>query len=200
MSVVMEKKSKLKLFIDIFATFFKVGLFTFGGGFAMIPLIEKEMVGKKAWIKNEEIVDIFALAQSVPGAIAINSSTFIGYKLAGAAGALVATLGVVLPSFIIITLIAAFFSSFQDEPIVQSAFAGVRSAVVALVLMAAINIGKSSIKDKLTACILILAVLLTLFLDLHAIIIIIGGAAVGLVTFYVSPKRITRIFESEGIK
>lgn len=110
------QKNNTKLLFDIFITFFKIGSVTFGGGYAMIPLIEREVISNKGWIKNdEEIIDVFAVSESIPGAIAINSSTFVGYKIAGRNGAIAAMMGVVLPSFIIITLIATFFSKFQDN-------------------------------------------------------------------------------------
>ncbi|WP_280139583.1 chromate transporter [Natronincola ferrireducens] len=180
--------------------FFKIGLFTFGGGYAMIPLIEKEMIANKAWVKEEEIIDIFAVSQSIPGAIAINSSTFIGYKIAGIPGALAATAGVVIPSFIIITIIATFFSRFQNNPIVQAAFIGIRSAVVALILMAVIKIGKSSIKDRLTALITVLAVILVILINVHAIFVIIGGAAAGIIVYLWCPSRINGTLEREEKK
>ncbi|MCR1899565.1 chromate transporter [Irregularibacter muris] len=196
----MTKESKRRLLIEIFMSFFKVGLFTFGGGFAMIPLIEKEMIDKKAWVEEEEIIDIFALSQSVPGSIAINSSTSIGYKIAGTYGAVVATIGVVLPSFMIITIIAAFLSNFQDNAIVQAAFMGVRSAVVGLVLMAAIKIGKTSIKDALAALITILTVILILAINLNVIFAIIGGGLVGWIVGYIIPLKKKEKSHKEGHK
>ena len=113
----------------------------------MIPLIEREVVEKKRWVSEEEVVDVFAVAQSMPGAIAINSSTFIGYKIAGKRGAVVATLGVVLPSFFIIALIAIFYSKFQDAAAVKAVFSGIRPAIVSLIAVAAIRISKTSIVD-----------------------------------------------------
>ena len=166
----------------------------------MIPLIEKEMIDKKAWVEEEEIIDIFALSQSVPGSIAINSSTSIGYKIAGTYGAVVATIGVVLPSFMIITIIAAFLSNFQDNAIVQAAFMGVRSAVVALVLMAAIKIGKTSIKDALAALITILTVILILAINLNVIFAIIGGGLVGWIVGYIIPLKKKEKSHKEGHK
>lgn len=192
----MEEKVSFKKLLDMFITFFKIGSFTFGGGYAMIPLIEREIIDKKGWIKNEEeIIDVFAISESVPGSIAINSSTFVGYKIAGRKGAIAAICGVILPSFTIITLIAAFFAKFQENPIVQAAFMGIRSTVVALILMAAINVGKKSINDKLSAIIAIVTILLVLVLDVHAIFTIIGGAIVGLIIYYTSPKKLEKIVE-----
>ncbi|MFY9177780.1 MAG: chromate transporter [Caldicoprobacterales bacterium] len=190
----MKKKANIKLLIEMFITFFKIGAFTFGGGYAMIPLIEREVIDNKGWIKNEEeIIDVFAVAESIPGAIAINSSTFVGYKIAGRKGAIVAACGVILPSFITITVIAAFFTRFQDNPIVKAAFMGIRSTVVALILMAAIKVGKKAIKDKFSVLITIMTVILVLVLDIHAIFAIVIGAMVGLVIYFTSPKKVAKI-------
>jgi len=175
--------------------FFKIGCFTFGGGYAMIPLIEREIVNNKKWIKEEEIVDIFAVSQAVPGAIAINSSTFVGYKIAGYKGSLAATMGVVLPSFGIITIIAAFLSAFQENPVVQAAFMGIRSAVVALILVAVIRMTQTSVKDILTALIAFLTVILILVLNIHPVITIVLGGLVGVVIFAFFPEKSKRIMK-----
>lgn len=181
--------SKIKQLFEIFITFFKIGAFTFGGGYAMIPLIEREVVSNKKWVSTEDIIDYFAICESIPGAIAINSATLIGYKTAGKKGAVAAAAGVVLPSFIIITIIAAFFTRFQDNVIVQAAFKGVRAAVVGLVGKAAFKIGKSSIKDRIGLIITIIAVILVVFFDVHAILTIIGGAAFGLANYYIRLRK-----------
>jgi chromate transporter len=186
--------------LDIFSTFFKIGSFTFGGGFAMIPLIEREVITKKKWVTEEEVIDVFAISQSLPGAIAINSSSFIGYKIAGRKGALVATAGVVLPSFLIITLIAAFFSRFQDNSIVNAVFYGIRPTIVALILMAAFKMSKASIKDRTGVIIVALSILSVVFFDIHAILVIIGGACIGLTIYYSSPKTVSRITGNGGKK
>lgn len=129
---------------DSFATFFKIGLFTFGGGYAMIPVIETEVVDKHKWVSKEEFLDLIAIAQSCPGVFAINISTFIGYKLRRVPGAIAATLGTALPSLIIILLIAMFFHSFQDNPVVASIFRGIRPAVVALIAVPTFNLARSA--------------------------------------------------------
>lgn len=194
----MDKKRELKQLFDMFITFFKIGSFTFGGGYAMIPLIEREIITNKGWIENEdEIIDLFAVSESIPGAIAINSSTFVGYKIAGRKGAIVAACGIIMPSFLIITLIASFFSKFQDNPISKAAFLGIRSAVVALILMAAIKIGKRSIKDKLSASITIITIILILVFDIHAALVVIGGAMVGLILYFTSPKKMAELIGKE---
>ena len=128
----------------LFKTFFKIGIFTFGGGYAMIPLIQKEIVERHKWLTEEEMLDVIAIAQSCPGVFAINVSTFVGYKLQHRQGALFATLGAALPSFIIILLIAMFFRHFQDNPVVAAMFRGIRPAVVALIAVPTFNMAKSA--------------------------------------------------------
>ncbi|AEE91771.1 Chromate transporter [Tepidanaerobacter acetatoxydans Re1] len=196
----MKNKNRIKLLIELFATFFKIGSFTFGGGYAMIPLIEREVVENKKWVTSDEVIDVFAVAQSMPGAIAINSSTFIGYKIAGKRGAIIATAGVILPSLLIITVIAMFFSKVQDSPIVKAVFSGIRPAIVALILTAAIKVSKTSIVDKIGLVLSVLAVILVVVFDVQAIVVILGGAAVGLGIYYLFPLKAARILNSGGHK
>jgi len=132
------------IYWESFRTFFKVGLFTLGGGYAMIPIIESEIVDKHKWIGKEEFLDLIAIAQSCPGVFAANISIFIGYKLKKIPGAICTCLGTCLPSFIIILLIAMFFKEFKDNEIVASIFAGIRPAVVALIAVPALNMWKSA--------------------------------------------------------
>src|SRR5690554_5027980 len=141
------KESRLSRIKKLFLIFFRIGAFTFGGGYAMIPFIEKEVVEKNGWIESDDIVDIFAVVQSVPGVIAVNSATFVGYRIAGILGALAATLGVILPSFIIISIIALFLYNFRDYPYVKEAIRGINIGVVALMISAVIRLGNKSIKD-----------------------------------------------------
>lgn len=194
----MKKKHQFKLLMELFFTFFKIGSFTFGGGYAMIPLIEREVVENKKWVSSEEVIDVFAAAQSMPGAIAINSSTFIGYKIYGKKGAIVATIGVILPSFFIIALIAMFFSKVQDAPVVKAVFSGIRPAIASLISIAAIKVSKTSIVDKAGLIIAILSVLLVAFFDVQAIFVILGGAAVGLAIYYLFPERAANILSNGG--
>lgn len=139
------------IYWQLFSDFFKIGAFTLGGGYAMIPIIESEVVGKRRWLRQEEFLDIIAIAQSCPGVFAINMSVFIGYKLRKLPGAISAALGSALPSLIIILLIAMFFSRFQDNPVVESIFRGIRPAVVALIAAPTFNIAKSA-KISLSNC------------------------------------------------
>lgn len=128
----------------MFFTFFKIGLFTLGGGYAMIPLIEKEVVDNHKWMTREELLDVIAIAQSCPGVFAINVSTFVGYKLNKTRGAISTSLGTALPSFIIILLIAMFFRQFQDNPVVAAMFRGIRPAVVALIAVPTFNMARNA--------------------------------------------------------
>lgn len=194
----MKQQEDIKKLWELFKTFFRIGCFTFGGGFAMIPLIEREVVDKKKWVKEEEVMDVFAVAQSIPGAIAINSSTFIGYKIAGRKGALVATLGVILPSFFIITIIAAFFSRFQEEPIVKAAFLGVRSCVVALIIVAGAKFAKGAVKDKLTSLVLMLTIIAIVFFDVQAILLIIAGIIMGTVQHKLALNKLKNVTPKGG--
>ena len=132
------------IFWDLFRTFFKIGMFTLGGGYAMIPIIETEVVDKYKWVEKQEFLDLIAIAQSCPGVFAINISIFIGYKLKRLPGALAATLGTALPSFVIILLIAMFFHRFQDNPVVAAVFRGIRPAVVALIAVPTFNLARSA--------------------------------------------------------
>jgi chromate transporter len=140
-----------RFYWDSFKTFFRIGAFTIGGGYAMIPLIETEVVDKHKWINREDFLDIIAIAQSCPGVFAINMSVFIGYKLKRLPGALCAALGTALPSFLMILLIAMFFVNFQDNAVVESIFRGIRPAVVALIAAPTFNLAKSA-KISLVNC------------------------------------------------
>ena len=129
---------------ELFTTFFKIGLFTLGGGYAMIPLIETEVVDKHKWVSKEEFLDLIAVAQSCPGVFAINISTFIGYKLRHTKGAIASALGAALPSFLIILAIAMFFHQFEDNPVVAAIFRGIRPAVVALIAVPTFNLARAA--------------------------------------------------------
>ncbi len=182
-------KEKLKRVWVLFITFFKIGAFTFGGGYAMIPLIQKEVVDKKKWIEDSDILDIISIAESTPGPIAINSATFIGYKIAGVLGSAAATLGVVLPSFVIISVIALVLREFSSIKAVAYAFAGIRAGVLALIVKAFISMYKQCPKYAYTYVLLALAFLISTILDVNAILIIIGCAVIGLVMSEIYRRR-----------
>lgn len=131
-------------YLQLFGIFFRIGIFTIGGGYAMVPIIENEMVGKRGWLTKEDFIDILAVAQSAPGILAINMSIFVGYKLRGVKGSIVSAFGTALPSFLIILTIAMFFSSFKDNPQVEKVFKGIRPGVVALIAAPVFNLGRSA--------------------------------------------------------
>ncbi len=180
-------------YLGLFWKFFKIGLFTFGGGFAMIPLIEKEVVANE-WIDKKEIVDIVAISQTIPGAVAVNMSLFVGYKIAKKMGAIVAVLGCITPSFIIILMIAMFLNGFQDLIIVQHAFTGILSAVVALIIISAYKLSRYAVIDWLTLIITILTVGLLVFSRVEPIFAILGGAFTGILIYYLFPKKVRSLY------
>ena len=163
----------------LFTTFFKIGIFTLGGGFAMIPLIEEEVVNKKQWVSKDEMLDLIAIAQSCPGVFAINIATFIGYKLNKTRGAIATTLGTALPSFLIILAIAMFFSQFKDNPYVVAMFRGIRPAVVALIAVPTFNLGKRAKLNVWTIWIPVVSALLIWLLGVSPIWIIIAAGTGG---------------------
>lgn len=178
---IMEVYIIMNNIINMFLTFFKIGSFTFGGGYAMIPLIEREVVNKKNWISKEEFVDIIVISQSFPGALAINTCTFIGYKLGGLLGAILGLLGVVLPSFIIILIIATIFMKFRNMYIVQLIFKGINAAVPLLILVGVNSLSKVLTKTATNIAIVIVTIILSVFLDINPIYIIILSAIYGLI-------------------
>lgn len=175
----MIKQSETSLYTKLFTTFFKIGAFTLGGGYAMIPIIESEVVEKNGWIKKDEFLDLIAIAQSCPGVFAANIATFIGYKIKGEKGALYTTFGAVLPSFIIILLIAMVFHQFMQIHWIAAMFNGIRPAVVALIAVPTFNLAKSA-KIHLGNCwIPIVGALLISALNVNPIWIIIAAGTGG---------------------
>ena len=161
--------------------FSRIGGFTFGGGYAMLPIIQKEIVEKRNWATNEEIIDYYAIGQCTPGIIAINTATFIGYKRKKLIGAIFATGGMVFPSLVIITIIAKFFQHFQDYNIIQNAFGGVRIVVVALVANTVVNMFRQSVKDFMGVIIFLFAFMAIGFINISPIPVIITSALIGVV-------------------
>jgi chromate transporter len=174
---------KAKDLCIMFGSFFKIGAVTIGGGYAMLPLIEREFVEVRGWVKPEEIVDVFAIAQSLPGVISINTSIFIGYKIGGIIGALAAAAGMILPSFFSILLIAIFFINMQNNIWVQKAFAGVRAGVTAMILLAGIKLGKSILRNPPAWVIAAVSFTAMIFFGLSAIAVILASALAGFVIF-----------------
>lgn len=171
----------MKELFKLFLTFAKVGCFTFGGGYAMLPLLQKEVVEKNNWATEEELMDYFAIGQCTPGIIAVNTSTFIGYKRKGIIGGIAATLGMVFPSIIIITIIAAFIRSFAELEIVGHALNGIKAGVCALILDAVIKLTKKSIIDKYTLTLFVAVFFIALLTDISTVILIISSGILGVV-------------------
>ena len=182
------KTSKKRLW-QLFVTFLKIGGFTFGGGYAMIPLIQKETVENKGWITDEDILEIIAIAESTPGPIAINSATFVGYRTAGFWGAVCATTGVVLPSFLIILGISYVLRQFQEIKAVQYAFNGIRAGVLALLFKALWTMYKKSPKGWSGYVVMAGAFAATAFLNINVLYVIIGCAVFGIVTSLLAKKE-----------
>lgn len=175
--------------ISLFISFFKVGIMTFGGGYAMLPMLERELVDKKKYVTMDEIMDYYAVGQCTPGVIAVNVATFIGYKRKGIIGGIFATLGVVFPSVIIITLLASVLQMVAGHPIVEHAFAGISVVVCALIVQAIFKLSKSGIKDTLTGVIAAVAFILSFVFKLSPIIIIVGSGVIGVIVKTLLDKK-----------
>ena len=173
----------MNFYLNAFATFFRIGLFTIGGGYAMVPLIEDEVVNKKKWLSQEDFIDLLAISQSVPGVFAVNFSIFIGYKLKKFPGALALALGAILPSFLIILAIALFFHQFKEYEAIENIFKGIRPAVVALIAAPTFSMAKSAKINKYNIWIPIVSALLIWLIGISPIYIIalagIGGFVYG---------------------
>ena len=165
---------------QLFLAFARVGVMTFGGGYAMIPILEREIVDRQGWASSEELMDYYAVGQCTPGVIAVNTATFIGYKVAGSLGGVVATLGVVFPSLVIITVIAGVLTHFADIPAVKSAFAAIRVCVCVLIFNAVLKLWKGAVKDKAGLCLFLLVFLLSIFLDISPVFYVLVCAIAGI--------------------
>ncbi len=185
----MKKQSKWKDYLSLFLTFMKIGAFTFGGGYAMISVIQRETVENHGWITDDDILDIIAIAESTPGPIAINSATFVGFQVAGFWGSFFATLGMVIPSFVIISVIALFLNQFQDSKIVKYAFNGIRAGVLALILKAFLNLLKKQTKEAFGYIIMALAFISVVVFKVNTIIVLICAAVVGIACYYIALRR-----------
>ena len=188
----LEKESKAPLpsegLGEAFKTFFKIGIFTIGGGYAMIPLIEEEVVNKHRWVSKDELLDLIAIAQSCPGVFAINIAIFIGYKLNKVRGAIATSIGTALPSFLIILAIALFFQQFKENRIVAAMFRGIRPAVVALIAVPTFNLAKQAKLNLFTIWIPVVSALLIWLMGVSPIWIIIAAALGGyLYGMYIKP-------------
>lgn len=166
---------------QLFLSFARIGVLTFGGGYAMIPMLEKELVDRRHWVSEEELLDYYAVGQCTPGVIAVNTATFVGHKIAGVWGGIFATLGVAFPSFVIISIIASVLTNFADIPAVQSAFAGIRVCVCVLIFNAVVKLWKKAVIDKATLTIFILVFAMSVFLDMSPIFFVLISGLCGVV-------------------
>lgn len=179
----------MKELLQLYAIFFKMGAFTFGGGYAMLPIIQEEIVEKRAWATDDEILDYYAIGQSTPGIIAVNTATFIGYNQKGILGGIVATLGIVSPSIIIITIIATFFKNFQNYLLVQHALSAVRVVVAALILNTVIKMYKDSVSGNISNILFVLSFLILALLNINPIVVIVVSAIVGIIQIICLQKK-----------
>ena len=170
----------MRILWELFASFARIGALTFGGGYAMIPMLEREVVNRHHWATEEELMDYYAVGQCTPGVIAVNVATFVGYKIAGNLGGVVATLGVVTPSLLIIMLIASVLQNFADVPAVKSAFAGIRVCVSVLIFNAVLKLWKKAVVDKATLVLFVLVFLLSLFTKPSPVVLVVFCAAAGI--------------------
>lgn len=168
-------------YLDLFLTFAKIGGFTFGGGYAMLPILQREVVEKRGWVTEDELMDYYAIGQCTPGIIAVNTATFIGYKRKGISGGIVATLGCVFPSVVIISLIAAFLKNFAQIEWVQSVLSGIRACVCVLVFNAVVKLGKKALSDYITWFLFAVVLVLSGVLGVSNIFLVIMAGIVGLI-------------------
>lgn len=179
MNRVDTESNRIKILMDLFFTFLKIGAFTIGGGLAMLPVIEKEIVDKKKYIGKEEIVDAFAVSQSLPGIIAINSAIYVGYRVSGILGAIFSALGVILPSFVVILAIAIMFTNTTGNIHVNKALTGVKAGIAGVIVVTVIKLGKKVIKDAFALIIAVVSFICIAVFDISIVIVLLSGAFLG---------------------
>lgn len=169
------------MFLDLYITFFRIGILTFGGGLTMLPLLKYELAESKKWIDEEKLMECYAIGQCTPGIIAVNTATYVGYLKKGCLGGIIATLGIISPSLIIITAVAMFLQNFMDIPVVEHALMGVRGAVCALMLNTVYNLAKKSLVSKFSVFICLAAFVAAFFTEIPTIVIIVAAGVAGVV-------------------
>ena len=179
----------MNIYLQLFLTFAKIGVVTFGGGAAMLPILQREVVENKHWATEEELVDYYAIGQCTPGIIAVNTATFVGQKLNGLSGGIFATLGMVFPSLVIISILAGLITNFADLAWVQNAFAGIRACVCVLIFNATVRLMKKSVVDKRTAVIFVVVLLGSVFLDISPVWFVLCSALLGIILKGLEAKR-----------
>ena len=187
-----REKLSFKLLLQLCAVFFKIGLFTFGGGLAMLPMLTEELSVKRQWVSRDELIDYFAIGQCTPGIIAVNVATFVGYKKQSVIGAVCATLGMIIPSILIITVLALFFSNFADAPAVKKAFSGINIAVAALLTKVVVTFIKKAVHNVFHALITAAAFVSVVFFRVHTVWIITAGLVTGLSVYLYELRKMRR--------
>ncbi|MBR2991536.1 MAG: chromate transporter [Solobacterium sp.] len=180
----------MRIYWDLYSAWFRMGLFTFGGGYAMLPMIQREVIEKYHWATEDEVMDYYAVGQCTPGIIAVNTATFIGYKVKGTLGGIVATLGVISPSLVIITLIAGLITNFSDLAVVQHALKGIQVGVCVLMFVSVRNLFLKGVKQLPDCIVFIAAFLLAQFTDLSTVILVIAAGAVGYARMILKEKNV----------
>lgn len=178
----------MNIFLDLFLTFFKIGAFTFGGGYAMFPAFKRELSEKRNWVTEEDLMDCYAIGQCTPGVIAVNTASFVGFKTKGVLGAIFSTLGMITPSLIIITLIAAVVGNFSDNPIVASALEGIRVAVCGMVVVTIYQLIKKNIVDIFSAIIALATFFVIVIFDVSTVYAVIASAVIGIIVSAIRKK------------
>ncbi|MEE0886848.1 MAG: chromate transporter [Treponema sp.] len=176
------------IYLDLYITFAKIGSLTFGGGIAMLPMMQNELIDKKQWVSENEILDYYAIGQSTPGIIAVNVATFVGYKKAGILGGIIATLGVITPCVVLITILANLIDSIDHYPNVQKALKGINVAVCALITDATLNFAKKTSKGAVSILLMLLSFCLIFFFNIKSYIIILGSAFIAVAVYFIEKK------------
>lgn len=187
-----REKLSFKLLVRLCAVFFKIGLCTFGGGLAMLPMLTEELSVKRQWVSRDELIDYFAIGQCTPGIIAVNVATFVGYKKQSVIGAVCATLGMIIPSILVITVLALFFSNFADTPSVKKAFSGINIAVAALLTKVVVTFIKKAVHNVFHALITAAAFTAVVFFRVHTVWIITAGLVMGLSVYLYELRKLRR--------
>ena len=187
-----REKLSFNLLVRLCAVFFKIGLFTFGGGLAMLPMLTEELSVKRQWVSRDELIDYFAIGQCTPGIIAVNVATFVGYKKQSVIGAVCATLGMIIPSILVITVLALFFSNFADTPSVKKAFSGINIAVAALLTKVVVTFIKKAVHNVFHALITAAAFTAVVFFRVHTVWIIAAGLVMGLSVYLYELRKLRR--------
>ncbi|SDW66564.1 chromate transporter [Paenibacillus sp. PDC88] len=181
-------KNSISRYLQLFWLFFKIGPSTFGGGYAMIPVLEREMVEKRGWISRQEMNDLMSLAGSAPGGVGVNASAFIGYRIGKVPGAVAATVGITLPTFLIVFILSSIYSVFQHEPKVQAAMKGIHGAIIGLIAVAAYKMGKNALFDRTTTIIAAASLIVLLVTGINPTLMILMGLVLGMIIISVKKK------------